>query len=157
LRTRCPFLKSTVFCDRFLSDGETKNQYDRTEITIIPSFQLQCTLIKLCENQKNTRCLFLPIFIRIGQKIWIFYYWPIFQGVSFFWLRFQMAVIPKLVQVSYIMLKCFEISLISEPLLNLLLDFIAWLSISKTRNEPSCNCPEYTLWKLHITQPINAR
>ena len=43
--------------------------------------------MKLGENVYIMRQLFSPSFMRIGQKLWIFYYWPIFESVPFFFLR----------------------------------------------------------------------
>ena len=40
--------------------------------------------MKLGENDYLMRQLFSPSFMRIGQKLWNFYYWPIFERVRFF-------------------------------------------------------------------------
>ena len=40
--------------------------------------------MKLGENNHLTRKSFSPSFIRIGQKLWIFYQWLIFESVPFF-------------------------------------------------------------------------
>ena len=39
--------------------------------------------MKLGENNHIIRQLFSPSFTRIGQKLWIFHYWPIFEYVRF--------------------------------------------------------------------------
>ena len=40
--------------------------------------------MKLGENDYLMRQLFSPSFVRMGQKLRIFYYWPIFERVRFF-------------------------------------------------------------------------
>ena len=42
-------------------------------------------LMKIGENDYLMRWLFSPSFKRIGLKMWIFYKWPIFKSVSFFY------------------------------------------------------------------------
>ena len=45
------------------------------------------SLILYETNNQPVRQSFSQNFIRVGQKMWIFYYWPIFQCVLFFFTQ----------------------------------------------------------------------
>ena len=43
--------------------------------------------MKLCENDDHMSLSFSQNFMRIGQKLWFFFQWSIFECASFFFLR----------------------------------------------------------------------
>ena len=51
--------------------------------------------MKLVENNYLMRQLFSPSFIRIGQKLWIFYKWLILNVSCFFSLDFRLHTTKK--------------------------------------------------------------
>ena len=59
----------------------TSDEHDRVSSEkYLPSQKVS----RLGENKEIMRWLFSPIFMRKWQKMWIFYYWPIFERVLFF-------------------------------------------------------------------------
>ena len=57
--------------------------------------------MKLGENNYHMRLSFSPSFMKIGQKMWIFYQWPIFERGPFFltqtlaWICLMAALKPS--------------------------------------------------------------
>ena len=63
--------------------------------------------MKHSENNQNLRQSFSPSFIRITQKMWIFYYISIFQCVSFF--------LPQTLQSNVALMNFLELRKNNEP------------------------------------------
>ena len=51
-------------------------------------------LKKLGQNDYLMRQSLCPSFIKIGQKLWIFYQWPIFERVLFFFAQTLVLIVP---------------------------------------------------------------